>query len=690
MNQGSSYCRDVAAHRAVVTLALSLGCACGPLAAAEGAADERTFFDEPATVLSLSRMPQPIGAAPGAVTVIDRETIRASGARTIPDVLRLVPGMNVGFKNGHTASVAYHAYTDDFARRMQVLIDGRSVFTPFFVGGVDWASWPIALDDIETIEVVRGTNSVAYGSNAFLGVVNIITRTAAEGRGARFEFTQGEKNIQDRTLRLGVSGAQVAARVTLGRRADNGFDNAFDTHRTEFVNGRLDWRISGATDLSVMAGGSAGVRGEGPERLGDGTRNTFYPPHYRDAGAGFGHLRLRHVIGPDNELTLQAYQNRESAQDRWNAQFLGALPPAPQNADRLAQRDNVELQHVFRPFAQMRISWGGEWRRDSLLSPYTLGTNRQENAYLNRLFLNGEWRVRPTVIVNAGAMREDHSISGVNIAPRAFLNWVPLRGQALRIGWSRGYRTPTIFEERANWVSRQPPAPIPIDQFYLAQGGLRAERVDAREIGYVGEWSAIRGTIDVRIFEERFQNWLCRVSRRLPPGSELDPESRAWSFSNCDGEPRTRGYEAAIKLRPIAGMLIVGGYGYVNTVNEYRAPPGLETSPQIAAARLLFPQRQGHLLVKQTLPWRIDLSVAFYKLMQEQRLSPSQLGGGLLSTADVKPYERLDVRVAKRLRIGSSNAELAIVGQNLNRPTQDFYATQTFTRRWFASLAVDL
>ncbi len=141
--------------------------------------EEAAFFEDLPTVLTLSRMPQSTAEAPEAVTAIGPELIRASGARTIPDLLRLVPGFYVAFKNAHFASVTHHGYTDDYSRRMQVLIDGRSVFTPYFVGGVDWMSLPITIQDIDTIEVVRGTNSAAFGSNAFLGVVNIITKSAA-------------------------------------------------------------------------------------------------------------------------------------------------------------------------------------------------------------------------------------------------------------------------------------------------------------------------------------------------------------------------------------------------------------------------------------------------------------------------------------------------------------------------------
>src|SRR5690606_24247900 len=114
--------------------------------------------------------------APTAVTVIDRATIRASGARTLSDVLRLVPGFQTFASSDVAARVNYHGITDeDFSPRVQVLVDGRSLHSPLFRNGMNWALVPVALEDIERIVVVRGSNTTSFGTNAFLGVTNIVT-----------------------------------------------------------------------------------------------------------------------------------------------------------------------------------------------------------------------------------------------------------------------------------------------------------------------------------------------------------------------------------------------------------------------------------------------------------------------------------------------------------------------------------
>jgi len=168
-----------------------LGFALAGPSAAHAAITEADFLDELPVVLSASRLSQPQNAAPAAVTVIDQGMIRASGFRDIPDLFRLVPGFTVAYTRDNTWGVGYHGLADAFSRRMQVLIDGRSVYTAGF-GEVPWASLPLSIDDIERIEVVRGPNSATYGSNAFLGVINIITKDASQVPGSHLSVQAGE------------------------------------------------------------------------------------------------------------------------------------------------------------------------------------------------------------------------------------------------------------------------------------------------------------------------------------------------------------------------------------------------------------------------------------------------------------------------------------------------------------------
>lgn len=188
--------------------ALALGAAIACPHAAWSAITEAAFLDEMPVVLSVSRMSQPLNEAPAAVTVIDSEMIRASGFRDIPDLLRLVPGFSVAYTRDNTWAAGYHGLGDAFSRRFQVLVDGRSIYSPHY-GAVYWTDLPLSIDDIERIEVVRGPNAAIHGANAFAAVINIITKTAAQVQGESVSLQFGEQDMRGFTVRHGAGDAAL-------------------------------------------------------------------------------------------------------------------------------------------------------------------------------------------------------------------------------------------------------------------------------------------------------------------------------------------------------------------------------------------------------------------------------------------------------------------------------------------------
>ena len=171
----------------VVGLALTLVSAC---AIAADNSSELDYFQEFPMVLTASRLKQPLSESPSPMTVIDSEMIKASGFRSVPELMRLVPGMYVGFADANRPVVSFHGSSDELARRMQILIDGRSVYLPPN-GGVSWADLPLFTEDIERIEVVRGPSSASHGANSFYGVINIITKDALAQSGESVSVTRG-------------------------------------------------------------------------------------------------------------------------------------------------------------------------------------------------------------------------------------------------------------------------------------------------------------------------------------------------------------------------------------------------------------------------------------------------------------------------------------------------------------------
>ena len=226
---------------------LSVGVICGSACAA-GYPSEKDYLQEIPVGLSASRLSQPVSETPNAITVIDRDMIVASGARNIADVFKLVPGMYVGYANGHSPIVSYRGITDEYARRMQVLVDGRSIYLPI-LGQVDWTELPLDIGDIERIEVIRGPSAASHGSNSVQGVISIFTRHASDAHKAEVSTRQGNAGVSDVTARFGGAGESWDYRVTLASRGDSGFDPLSgityiplnDDSRTQLINSRINY-----------------------------------------------------------------------------------------------------------------------------------------------------------------------------------------------------------------------------------------------------------------------------------------------------------------------------------------------------------------------------------------------------------------------------------------------------------------
>src|SRR5205814_8341467 len=133
-------------------------------------------------VTSVSRRAEKLSVAPAAISVITAEELRRSGATSIPEALRLVPGMEVARVDAHSWAISARGFNDLFANKLLVLMDGRSVYTPLF-SGVFWDMQDYVLTDLDRIEVIRGPGATLWGSNAVNGVVNIETKSARDTQG---------------------------------------------------------------------------------------------------------------------------------------------------------------------------------------------------------------------------------------------------------------------------------------------------------------------------------------------------------------------------------------------------------------------------------------------------------------------------------------------------------------------------
>ena len=606
---------------------------------------ERDFLEDLPVVLSASRLVQPLADAPGAVTIIDRNLIKASGAREVVDLLRLVPGFQVGTAYFSTPAVAYHGLADEYSRHVQVLVDGRSVYSPYFLGSITWNSLRLSLDDIERIEVMRGSNSAAYGANAFMGVINIITLPASLSQGARLSTTHGNQGISDQVLRYGGKLGAMDYRITAGKRSDSGFENFNDSRKLEYVAFRGDLRLNPRDELQLHVGASRNSNGAGfAGSQGDPLRTPEEGGHHL-------HAVWKRALGPDEELSVSAYHMHDAAQENYIVR-AGPLY-AYVDADRQMRRSHLELQHIFRLNPAARVVWGFEQRHESVASKLMFDTTDRLSIRLRRLFGNLEWRLAPMLLLNAGAMLEKHSITGTDLAPRLMLNFQPLPGQTLRLGATTAYRTPSLAEERADVKYYVANAPVVVPK-YLARGGLQPERIRSSELSYLGEFPSIGLTADVRLFHENVSHI-------------IDKTGNPANFLNRWGA-LLRGHESQLRWKPTPDTLVL--------LNHSRVRIESEDQRNVDSA----PRRSTMLFLSQKLPLGLQLSLAHYWISEYQWLGWSDF---------LPKHRRLDVRLGLPFQSGPVKGELAFVTQNAQDPYSEFRADYVFKRRTFATLSLE-
>ena len=619
------------------------------------AVSEKDFLSDMPIVLSVSRLPQRLDETPGAVTILDRDTIRNSGARDVADLLRLVPGFQVSNAFESVAPlVSYHGAFDAYSNRLELQIDGRSVYSPYFIGSIGPGLQTVALEDIERIEVLRGSNSAAYGARAMLGVINIVTRHTADTLGAQGAVTVGENGIRDTQARLGWGDWRSSFRLTADTREDDGLTGANGQNRVSRINFRSDLRLNGADEVQVRLGAMRLDAGRG--RAGD-IGNAL-----RDFGfeSGYAQVDYKQSLSEDEDVSIKLSHTQERYADsfpvylqQWNPIFA-ANDMLVVSADGSASSDVLTLQHSLRHGDAFRLVWGGEFRSERVQSQSLYNTHSTFVNDFTRLFGNLEWRVANNWLLNLGALAEHSSDNGDSLAPRLMLNWHVSPGHTLRAGLSKAYRPPSNLEHFADiryyWNGHQ------LMQTGRGNSALLPEELVSKELGYLGEFPHWRMALDVRVFDEQLKHFV-RVQDG-PPKSYVNDESFA-----------IRGVEYQLKWQPWGGAQLVLNQAYtdITTVN-----PG---------DRLVVPQLASTLSYVQKLPGQMQLM-----LTHADSHRWTSFGG---NESDAQATRRTDLRLAKALRWGTRRGEIALVVQNLGSPYRDFKKEFLFGRQAYITLRLE-
>lgn len=629
---------------------------------------DRWNAEGPSFVLTPSRLPQRLDESPSSVTVIDRALIAASGARRLEEVLRLIPGFQVGYKYNNQPTVAYHGLSDEFARRVLVLINGQRIFQ-YSGGGVDWNNLPVPLQDIERIEVIRGPNAAAYGSNALTAVINIQTGSAAEYAGLSAQAGGGTNRTSDGFFRWGGQVGRFDYAFSIARQGEGGYPHVYDDRRNTLAFFQGDLSLGRYGELQIMAGHA---RGDYQAQNVNSAYPGTFERDFTDTN-GFESLQWRYAFTPDDELLFSLAHDRVHHGDP-GFSSAAVIPGVVLNIDFQfeEEREEVQLQYARNFSDRWRAVTGLGFYRDAYRSLYYLNTDAEAVTDVTQIFGHGEYRPWENLVFNLGAMIERAPLSDEWLfLPRASAHWHLDPHHTLRLIYSTGSRQPSVYENQGQAIIQGLNVPLTLFRVYatgIERGGLSPERSRSLELGYFWQ-PAPAVNLDLRAFEERIDDYIVAYDRPETHYPTVLAGNEVVDFRN-EGPITTRGFEVQFNWKNERGTRLFGGYAWLKANTDSLLLKDYAQS---------VPRHGASLLLDQTFEggWEASLAYKYQGAMHWYREAP------------LSSYNSLTGRVAKRLHWGKTAALVELIGGHLAGSVSDYRPEREWDRGLYVRFSID-
>ncbi len=525
-------------------------------------------------VSSAARKPQALSQTATAMHVLNRDDIRRSGATSLPELLRLVPGVQVSRIDASRYAISIRGFASRYAGKLLVLQDGRTLFSPLF-NGTFWEVEDPVLNDIERIEVIRGPGGTMWGANAVNGVINIITRAARDTQGTLMQAQVGTEE-SGQTVRhggaLGEAGhfrvhAKVNHHDALQSTDGSAGNDALNQKRAGFrvdLQPRSSDRLTLQGDVQVVR---ADVKELSTSLATPGV--NFAPDTQAQSGANLL-VRWERTVNPDHHLHLQAYVDRVE----------GRSDVLDLNIDTV----DLEFQQRLRLTPTNELTWGAGARqvRDKTRGSLTFSlVPAAADAQIYNAFVQNEMVLSDTVRLTVGSKFEHNETTGLETQPSVRLHWQASPTDTVWAAVSRAVETPSraSLHSQVNFAVLPPVPPLlPVPVLVGLRGnpGVVAQELVAHEVGYRG----ILGdqlTLDLTAFYNRYEKLVSIEPRSFQPG--LPFALQPFGFAN-QLAGHTHGVEAAavwqvspswrlsgsvsslrIRLKPTAGGQGVSAFG---------------------------------------------------------------------------------------------------------------------------------
>ena len=593
-------------------------------------------------VTSVSKGEEDFFKAASAIFVITQEDLRRSGVNTIPEALRMVPGVQVAQIDSSTWAISARGFNSWFANKLLVMIDGRSVYTHVFAG-VFWDEQDLVLEDVERIEVIRGPGGTLWGANAVNGVINIITKNAHQTIGGQISAGGGSLDRYIGSIRYGEKIGDNAAVRVWGKyyNRDNLDDLQGNPAPDQFQSGRggirFDWDASESNSFTFQ---SDVYEGDYKSKT-SGAVTSLAPPTASDIssashirGANFI-ARWQHRFSESSDMALQFFFNH----DHRDSLLLREL---------LVDTYDLDFQHRFPLGNRHEVLWGLGHRfiQDSFENSIGISYFPDRNLnYISSLFVQDKIAlIHDQLYLTLGSKFSVNNFTGFGFQPNARLAWTPNDRHTVWAAVSRAVRTPSRSEDSGRFNAAVVPGPAVL----VIQGQLDFESEDllAVELGYRVRPHE-RLFFDVAAFAN-FYDDLQSFEIETPVFNPLPApghfEQPIVTRNRLSGE--TYGVEIAATWDAADWWRLNSSFTWFQM--DLREDP-ISTDQNVVALEGNDPEFQWSLRSHIDLPsnWEFDQIVYYVDALKSQ---------------SVHSYVRLDLRLGWR---PAKNFEFSLVGQNL-------------------------
>ena len=673
---------------------------------AEGLLTEEDVFAEIGSVTGVTHLKQSLSQVPAAVTIIDRRTIEASTALNLVDLFRLVPGFQVYFIHGNKPGVAYHVPGGEYSRRLEVKVDGRSIYEPL-LSSVEWNTLGIDIDDIEYIEVVRGSNTAADGSNAFIASFNIVTRSPLADLGTKVSVQHGNQGVKSRRISHSSQYDHLATRFTL-KASDNG---GFDLEDYPDYAGKSFSDSADTFTMRYQGLWTPTVTDSINFQLGTGdTKTTIGPRVYkkRHWKKKYQHFNWKRIANKWSDIELVLYHNEINFvdnEDVWTVKTVvdefdsnkdgiyenegfdyplevqKLLVQHPQNENviivkptyaHFSDRWDAEIRSNIYSIDNLRTSIALGSRYDSFETEVFLGGPGQVSQVSNRLNANLEWTASDELTINLGNSLEKIRNQKNTSSYRVAANYQFSKQHLFRLASSKSYREPTLLEVNQNSIYTYDNRGDEITLYtrVFSDDDIATEKQLSREVGYLGLFDDKKLSLDIRIFDEELTNL---IGERREPSS--GPLQDSVNIIDNTENMTLKGVEWQLQYRPTNQLLLSLNHSYLEAEGDswYASfDLGDDVASEgdvILDLTKVVPENMANLLVSYELSGGLKFSGSYH---YKEGYKPEP-------RADILPsHSRFDLKASKRWFSQSNWMELSLTAQNVGDDYQEHLPSNKF------------